>query len=456
MSTTYAPEPAAVPNGEPLPPHDLLAEQSVLGGMMLSFDAIPDVTAVMGSADFYRPAHSLIYDAIMRLFAAGEPTDAVTVSAELERHGELTRVGGAPYLHTLLATVPTAANANWYAEIVAEKAQLRRLVQAGMRITQLGYAAASGDEVSLIVDRAQGALDAVTDARTAHAGYTLLSDLRPTELSLLDDVQAGRIPPGLSTGFYDLDHITGGLRGGQFIVVAGRPGMGKSTLAVDFARANSIRGDGTSVIFTLEMSRTEIWRRIVAAESKIRLTALTTPGALTPKDQDDVHKGLNKIDNGGPLFIDDTASITVAEIRAKARRIRARHGLDLIVVDYLQLMTSGRRVESRQVEVSEMSRNLKLLAKDLDVPVVGVCQLNRGPEQRADKRPMLADLRESGSLEQDADMVILLHRPDMYDRDDPRAGEADLILAKNRSGPTGVVTVASQLHYSRFADLAKH
>jgi replicative DNA helicase len=455
MTNAIATDPAVNPRGAALPPHDLNAEQSVLGGMMLSLDAIPDVTEVMQSADFYRPAHGLIYDAILRLFGAGEPTDAVAVSAELERHGELTRAGGAPYLHTLIAVVPTATNAGYYAEIVAEQAQLRGLVQAGAQITQLGYSGVSGDDVNIIVDRAQGALDAVTEGRAAHAGYTPLADLRPTELSLLDDVQAGRIPPGLSTGFYDLDALTGGYKGGQLIVIAGRPGMGKSTLAVDTTRATSIRGRGTSVIFTLEMSRSELWRRILAAESKIRLTDLTTPSTLTPAHQDKIAASLDSIDAGGPLFIDDSAGLTVAQIRAKARRIKARHGLDLIVVDYLQLMTCGRRVESRQVEVSEMSRNLKLLAKELDVPVVALSQLNRGPEQRADKRPMLSDLRESGALEQDADLVILLHRPDMYDRDDPRAGEADLILAKNRGGPTGVVTVASQLHYSRFADMAR-
>ena len=324
-----------------------------------------------------------------------------------------------------------------------------------MRIQQLGYVGVQGaDEIAVILDHAQAALDTVVDDRATNSGYTLFAEMRAARLSALDDVQAGRVEPGLHTGFLDLDAITGGWKPGQLIVVAGRPGPGKSTLAVDMARTASVKHGKTSVIFSLEMSEAELWDRVVSAEARVRIRDMTTPHALQPSDYDRIIAALDRIEAGGLLIIDDTPTSTVAQIRAKARRIKARHNLDLIVVDYLQLMTSGTRAENRQVEVSEFSRQLKILAKDLKVPVIALSQLNRGPEQRQDKRPMLSDLRESGALEQDSDVVILVHRPEVYEDDSPRAGEADLILAKHRGGPTATITVSQQLHYSRFADLA--
>jgi len=440
----------------PLPAHDLIAEQSVLGGMMLSADVIDEVTETLIAEDFYRPAHAAIYQAILALYSDGDPTDPVAVAAELESRGELSRAGGAPYLHTLIATVPTVANAAYYASIVAEKAQLRRLGEAGARIQQYAYAAAQGDvEPADVRNRAQAELDTAIDDRGERSGYARLSDLRDAQLASLRDVQSGRVDPGLGTGLLDLDAVVGGWRPGQFIVFAGRPGLGKSALGVDMALAASIKHGKTSAIFSLEMSATEIWQRIIAAEARVRLTDIRTPHSLSRSDYERITDALDRIDAAGQLIIDDTSTITVAEIRAKARRIKARHGLNLLVVDYLQLMNSNRRHENRQVEVSEFSRQLKILAKELEIPVIGLSQLNRGPEQRQDKRPMLSDLRESGALEQDADIVILVHRPDAYDREDPRSGEADLIVAKNRNGPTTTVTVAHQLHYSRFADLAR-
>jgi replicative DNA helicase len=424
----------------------------VLGGMLLSKDAIADVVEVIRPDDFYRPAHQTIYECILDLYGRGEPADPVTVSAELERRGELTRVGGAPYLHTLIATVPTAANAAYYAEIVAEKAVLRRLVEAGTRIVQLGYQGGEGAAVDEVVDRAQAAIYEVTERRTAEDYVPLEELLQPT----MDEIDAiasrGGVSLGVPTGFADLDACTNGLHPGQMIVVAARPGLGKSTLGLDFARSCSVRHGMTSAIMSLEMSRTEIVMRLLSAEARIRLTDMRG-GRMSDEDWTRMARRMSEISEA-PLFIDDSPNLTMMEIRAKARRLRQRHDLRLLVIDYLQLMTSGRRVENRQQEVSEFSRQIKLLAKELDIPVVAISQLNRGPEQRTDKRPMLADLRESGSIEQDADMVILLHRPDAFERDDPRAGEADLILAKHRNGPTSTITVAHQLHYSRFADLA--
>ena len=440
------------PVGERKPPQDLAAEQSVLGGMMLSKDAIADVIEELGPADFYRPAHQAVYDCVLDLYGRGEPADPITVSAELERRGELGKIGGGPYLHTLIATVPTAANAGYYAGIVAEKAVLRRLVEAGTRIVQLGYNGAAGAPVDEVVDRAQAAIYDVTERRAAEDYQTLEALLQPTMDELDAIASRGGSSLGVRTGFTDLDDLTNGLHPGQFVCVAGRPGQGKSTLALDVARSCSVKHGMTSVIFSLEMSRTEIVMRMLSAEAKIRLTDMRG-GRMSDEDWTRLARRMGEI-NEAPLYIDDSPNLTMMEIRAKARRLKQRNDLRLVVVDYLQLMTSGKRVESRQQEVSEFSRNLKLLAKELEVPIVVVSQLNRGPEQRADKRPLLSDLRESGAVEQDSDIVVLIHRPDCYERDD-RPGEADLVVAKNRAGPTMTITVAHQLHYSRFVDLAR-
>ncbi|MCC8251141.1 replicative DNA helicase [Actinosynnema sp. NPDC023658] len=443
----------AEPGFERQPPQDLAAEQSVLGGMLLSKDAIADVVEVLAPNDFYRPAHQAVYDCILDLYGRGEPADPITVSAELERRGELLRVGGAPYLHTLIATVPTAANASYYAEIVAEKAVLRRLVEAGTRIVQLGYNGAEGADVDEVVDRAQAAIYEVTERRTTE-DYVVLEELLQPTMDEIDAIASrGGSSLGIPTGFADLDELTNGLHPGQMIIVAARPGVGKSTLGLDFARSCSVKHGLTSAIFSLEMSRTEIVMRMLSAEARIRLGDMRG-GRMSDDDWTRLARRMSEISEA-PLFVDDSPNLTMMEIRAKARRLKQRHDLRLVVVDYLQLMSSGKRTESRQQEVSEFSRNLKLIAKELEVPVIAISQLNRGPEQRTDKRPQLSDLRESGSLEQDADMVILINRPDAWERDDPRAGEADLIIAKHRAGPTATITVAHQLHYSRFADLAQ-
>lgn len=838
------------------PPHDAAAEQAVLGGMLLSKDAIADVLERLRPGDFYRPAHQNVYDAILDLYGRGEPADAVTVAAELDRRGLLRRIGGAPYLHTLISTVPTAANAGFYATIVAEKALLRRLVEAGTRVVQYGYAGAEGAEVADVVDRAQAEIYDVVDRRSTEDFVILENLLQPT----MDEIDAiasqGGIARGVPTGFTELDELTNGLHAGQMVVIAARPGMGKalaldtplptpdgwttmgevavgdllidadgrptrvvaatdvmvgrpcyevefsdgtvlvadaehqwltdtrasrrssrvqaairttediaatlrcptadrrlnhsvvnaaplqapdrellvppytlgawlgdgtsaaaqittadpeivmrieaegieahpssaapyryqlrlpepdaaaprlcqvcgapftprtsqvrtcgrscggrarfvsaavpaptcercgatscglrlcqscrnevgtlqgrlrtigvlsdkhipnaylraseaqrrallaglldtdgtvaagggvqfsvtnrrlaadvaelvvslgyrcqtatkvvkgrnasssiaytlnfstdddvfglsrkallhkqrrgavntvrsgsrfivdvrpvasvpvrcvevdneshlylagrsmvpthnSTLGLDFMRSCSIKHQLPSVFFSLEMSKSEIVMRLLSAEAKIKLADMRS-GRMSDDDWTRLARRMSEISEA-PLYIDDSPNLTMMEIRAKARRLHQKAGLRLIVIDYLQLMTSGKKVESRQQEVSEFSRNMKLLAKELEVPVIAMSQLNRGPEQRTDKKPMLSDLRESGAIEQDADMVILLHRPDAFERDDPRGGEADLIVAKHRNGPTKTITVAHQLHLSRFANMA--
>jgi replicative DNA helicase len=379
---------------ERTPPHDLAAEQCVLGGMLLSKDAISDVLDVIKSHDYYRPAHQLVHEIILDLFGRGEPADAVTVAAELTKRGDIARVGGAPYLHTLIASVPTAANAGYYARIVRERAILRRLVEVGTRIVQLGY---SGDgDANGLVDRAEAEVYGVTDRRVTE-DFLPLSEIMP---GALDEIEAigsrGGHLSGVPTGFADLDALTNGLHPGQMVVIAARPAAGKSALGLDICRAASIKSGLTAVLFSLEMSRNEITMRLLSAEARVPLQAMRT-GQLGEDDWTRLARRMSEVVDA-PLFIDDSPNMSMMEIRSKCRRLKQRHDLRLVVVDYLQLMSSPRRVENRQQEVSDLSRSLKLLAKELNVPVVALAQLNRGPELRGDKRPMLADLRESGCL----------------------------------------------------------
>lgn len=436
------------------PPSDTDAEQAVLGGMLLSPDALGDVVETLtphgGRAVFYRPAHETIYDAIIAVCDRGEEqADPITVAAELTRRGELARVGGASYLHACVQAVPTAANAAYYAELVADQAALRRLVEAGTRITQMGYAA-EGD-VAEILDAAGAEFNAAVSVQDDPDAAPIGDDWADM-VDELQDLEANGRAMGVPTGFVDLDALTFGLHPGQMVIIAGRPALGKSTLAVDMVRACAIKHRRRAAFFSLEMSRRELQHRIMSAEASIALHHIR--GGTMGKSWDRFAKAQERVSTA-PLIIDATPGQTVMQIKAKCRRMQQRGGLDLVVIDYLQLLTSGaRRTENRQTEVSEMSRNIKLMAKELGVPVVVLAQLNRGPEQRESKKPMMSDLRESGALEQDADIVILLHREDAYDKESARAGEADLIVAKHRNGPTSTVTVAAQLHYSRFTDMA--
>nr|WP_306461725.1 replicative DNA helicase [Nocardioides humilatus] len=396
---SYAP--GSAPSGGRTPPQDMAAEQSVLGAMLISKDAIADVLEGVRGPDYYRPAHESIHDAIIDLYGRGEPADMVTVAGELQRRGELQKIGGAPYLHTLAANVPIAANAGYYAEIVREKAILRRLVDAGTKIVQIGYAGEG--EVDMIVDAAQAEVYNVTERRKKE-DYAPLSDIMDAvldEIEAIENREAGIY--GVPTGFNDLDDLTNGLHSGQMIVVAARPAMGKSTLALDFCRAASIHNNLTSAFFSLEMTRSEITMRLLSAEGRIPLNHIRN-GKMSTEEWDRLARHVAKV-SAAPMFIDDSPNMTMMEIRAKARRLKQRHDLKLIVIDYLQLMTSGKKVESRQLEVSEFSRQIKLLAKELEVPIIALSQLNRGPEQRADKRPMMSDLRESGCLTADTRLM---------------------------------------------------
>ena len=435
-----------------VPPQDPHAEQCVLGGMLLSKRAIAEVIEVVTADDFYRPQHETVFRAIVDMFSRNEPADQITVGNYLRELGVFSKIGGSVYLSELVASVPTAANAEYYAEIVRDCAIRRRIVEAGMRITEIGY---SGEGAAWqAADAAQAEIAGVMKAQDDIDSALLGEDL-PDVVAELEKLQSEGRAIGVPTGFLDLDALLHGLHPGQMIIVAGRPGLGKSTLGVDFLRAASLNERLPSAFFSLEMSRREVQHRIISAEAKIGLHKIRG-GQMTNDDWARFANQMQRL-TMAPLTIDATPNRTVAQIKARCRQIKQKTGLSLVVIDYLQLLGAqqSKRAENRQTEVSEMSRGIKLMAKELDVPVVVLCQLNRGPEQRTDKKPQIADLRESGSLEQDADVVILVHREDAYDKESPRAGEADLIVAKHRAGPTSTITVAAQLHYSRFVDMAQ-
>ena len=432
-----------------VPPHDDDAEMAVLGGMLMSKDAIGEVSQMIDVSDFYQPKHQTIYDAILSLFAGSQPVDVVLVANDLLKDGSLEKVGGADYLHSLVASVPTAANAVYYANIVHERAILRNVIAAGTKIAQLGYSA-EGSQAEDVVNLAQSEIYEMSQGKV-HQDYTAIGPVVGDALNELDKLQNHELERGVPTGFRDIDDVTQGLQPGQMVVVAGRPAMGKSTLGIDFARSAALHHNMTAVVFSLEMSRVELAQRIISAETNIPLVALRRADDITPERWKALNDFWTRLKDA-PLYIDDSPNMSLMEIRAKCRRLKQTNDLKLVVIDYLQLMSSGRHMENRQQEVSEFSRALKLLAKELEVPVVALSQLNRGPEMRTDRKPQLSDLRESGSIEQDADVVLLVHRPDFYDKDD-RAGEADIIMAKHRNGPTQTFHLAFVGANSKFKDM---
>ena len=429
-------------------PHDLNAEQSALGGMLLSLDIVHSILAEgkIVARDFYAPKHEIIFTAISNLANHGEPTDVITVNAELTKMGKLAVVGGAEYLHELTAIVPTAASANYYSKIVREKAILRRLIEAGTRIAQRGYDAEG--EIEDLVNKAQSEIYTVADESTG-ADWTRLSTALEGAANEIEFIQKNKGLSGVPTGFTQFDKDTNGLHPGQLVIIAARPGLGKSTLALDIAREAAINNKLATAVFSLEMSTTEIAMRLMSAETGILLQSMRK-GAINDTEWAIMAERRSNI-GAAPLVIDDSPNLNIVEIRAKCRRMMSEFDLKLVVIDYLQLMSSGKKVENRQQEVSEFSRSLKLLAKELKIPVIALSQLNRKSEDGTNKRPELSQLRESGSLEQDADVVLLIHR-DLSGGESARPGEAELIIAKQRNGPTGTSTVLFQGQYSRFVN----
>jgi len=440
LAHTRAPDPLA----------DVDAERSVLGSMMCHRAAAAEVFGILRPSDYYLLPHTTIHEALADLDARDHSLDPISVAAELERRGQLGRVGGRDYLHELVSrAIP--GSVGWHAELVREKAQNRRLAET-LSIGQdaLREGTLSASEIAALLEERF-----TSDPGQHDDDGAIGATLGRYEADLLDLQQHGP-RQGVRTGFADLDALTNGLQPGQLIITAGRPAMGKSVFGLDVARQAAVLDQRPVALYSLEMSRQELTNRLVSSLGRIPHHHLGRQGGMGPGDWERLRAALQQLQHA-PLTLRTDPGRTVADIHADARRLKRAAGLDLVVVDYLQLLQpSGvpRRAENRQVEVAAMSRQLKLMAKDLDVPVLVLAQLNRGPEQRQDKRPILADLRESGALEQDSDVVILLHREDAYDKDTARAGEADLIVAKHRNGPTAEITVAAQLHYARFTDMS--
>ena len=382
---------------ERVPPHNIEAEESVLGSMLLSKDAIAEVLELLSEEDFYRPAHRTVFRTVLDLYSRGQAVDAVTVAEHLRRDGVLQDIGGAPFLFTLVSGVPTAANSGYYARIVKEAGTLRRLIDVGTRIVQLGFETPQDTERA--VDLAESLVYQVAQGRVSE-DYQSLREVLTGTLEAIERLHDDRREiTGIPTGFPDLDRLTSGLQNSNLVIVAARPAVGKSTLGLDFARHAAVRSQVPTVVFSLEMSKTELVQRLMCAECTVDMQRLRT-GRMEESDWTRLTRSLGKLAEA-PLFIDDSASVTMMEIRAKCRRLKQRHGLGLVVVDYLQLMQPAKRFDNRQQEVSEISRSLKLLAKELEVPVVAISQLSRQPESRSDRRPLLSDLRESGCLTAD-------------------------------------------------------
>jgi replicative DNA helicase len=434
-----------------VPPNDLQAEESLLGAMLLSRDAIASAVESCRTEDFYRPAHGHIFEAICSLYAQGEPADPVTVADELKRADLLEAAGGTGNLIGLQANTPAIANASRYARIVQEHALLRRLISVAGDIAEMGYSLP--EDVTAALDRAEAMVFEVAERRVTDS----LKPLRELLAVSLDHLEAlynrGDAITGVPTGFTDLDERLSGLQPSALVIVGARPSMGKTSLALGLAAHAAIERRLPVLFFSLEMSHLELTQRLLCSEARVDSSRMRN-GKLHESDWPKVVNAIGKLGEA-PLFIDDNANLTVMEIRAKARRLKSREGLGLIVVDYLQLMSGHGPAENRQVEVSEISRGLKILARELAVPVVALSQLSRNLEARADKRPVLADLRESGSLEQDADVVLFIYRDEVYNKDSADKGAAEIIIAKHRNGPTGMTQLAFLDHFTRFANMAR-
>lgn len=433
-----------------VPPQNLEAEQSVLGSMLLAKEAIDEVTDLLSAQDFYRDSHRYIFEAILSLYAKQEPVDLITLAEELKSQGLLEKVGGASYLALLASMVPTAANARYYAQIVAEKSLLRSLISACTSVIQQCYEA--GEEAAALLDEAEKLILQVSERRRFD-GFT---HVKPIILEVIDQLDMLAKHKTGVTGiptFEALDRYLSGLHKSDLIICAARPGMGKTAFCLNIAQKAAMKSNIPVAIFSLEMSKDQLTQRLLSAEAMVDQSKLRS-GFLTPEDWQRVTLAAAKLAEA-PIYIDDTPGITVMEMRAKSRRLKVEKDLGLVIVDYLQLMQSHRRVENRQQEISEISRSLKSLARELDVPVLALSQLSRAVEQSPSKRPALSHLRESGSLEQDADVVLFIHRPDYYDPDSAMRGIAEIIIAKHRHGPTGSVELAFAAEYTRFLDLAK-
>ncbi len=433
-----------------IPPHNIDAEQSVLGAMLLDREAVISVTEKLKDEHFYKENHKEIFRAMLDLYGRSEPVDLVTVSEELKKVGILEEAGGISYLTDLSNAVPITANARYYADIIEEKAILRQLIDAGKVIVDKGYSSA---DVKMLMDEAERRIFEISQKKSTQA-FAIVKDVLQDTLDymeLLAGSESGYT--GLPTGFHDIDKMTSGLQKSDLVLIAARPSMGKTALGINIAQSIAIKNDRSVALFSLEMSKEQLVQRMLSTQAHVEITKIRT-GKLTEEEWIKV-AGATVPLGKAKIYIDDTPGITVMEIKAKARRLKMESGLDLVLIDYLQLMSSDSRSESRQQEISAISRGLKGLARELECPIIALSQLSRAPEQRSDHRPILSDLRDSGAIEQDADVVMFLYRDEYYHEDSEKKNIGEVIIAKQRNGPTGTVNLAWLGKYTKFGNIQR-
>ncbi|MEM7611582.1 MAG: replicative DNA helicase [Pseudomonadota bacterium] len=431
-----------------VPPHSVEAEQSVLGGLMLDNSAWDRVADVLVSTDFYRADHQIIFAAIGALAESRQPCDVVTLSEHLDNRGELDQAGGLAYLAMLANDTPSSANVLAYAKILRERSILRSLIAAGNEIAGSAFQP-EGRAASELLDEAERTVFQIAEKGSRRGGFQALTDILPGTVDRIDLLhQSGGEITGISTGYSEFDKMTAGLQPGDLVIIAGRPSMGKTTFAVNIAENASIGGRNPTAIYSMEMSAEQLAFRMISSLGRVDQTHLRT-GQFPDEDWSRINTAVQLMSEA-PIFIDDTPALSPTEVRARARRLKREHGLGLIVIDYLQLMQVPGNTENRTAEISEISRSLKALAKELEVPVIALSQLNRGVEQRTDKKPVMSDLRESGAIEQDADLICFIYREEVYDPDTPRKGVADIIISKQRNGPIGEFPLTFVGKYTKF------
>lgn len=436
-----------------IPPQNLEAEQSILGGILIENNAINRVTEILDADDFYRDAHRKIFNALINLSERDEPADLITLTNELRKANQLDAIGGASYLASLIDSVPTAANIEYYAKIVKEKAILRKLIETSTEIITQSYE--ERGDVEGFLDEAERAIFQISEKRIRPSFYPIREIVKESFRTIERLFQKKELVTGVPSGFKDLDRMTAGFQPSDLIIVAGRPSMGKTAFCLNIAQYAAIENKVPVAIFSLEMSKEQLVIRMLCSEALVEGSRLRT-GFLNESDWPKLTIAAGNLSEA-PIFIDDTAALSVLELRAKARRLKSDHGLGLVLVDYLQLMKGRTKAESRQQEISEISRSLKALAKELNVPVIAVSQLSRKTEERTGNRPQLSDLRESGAIEQDADLILFIYRDEVYNRseDNPNRGKAEIIIGKQRNGPIGKVELAFLDKYTTFKDLYK-
>jgi len=436
--------------GRRIPPHSIEAEQCTLGSMLLDEDAIAEVFGMLKADDFYRAEHRDIFNSIDELYSAGKSVDIVTLGEALRRNGTLEKCGGLEYLAAIAEQVPSAASAHHYAEIVEDKAIVRSLIKSSGEVLEMGYE--NQDDARKVMDFAQRTIFDIAMEKESK-GVSHISDILDENLKTLTKLyKEGNRVPGIPSGYIDLDKLTAGFQPSDLILIAARPSMGKSSLALNIAQHVALQEGKSVAIFSLEMSKEQVVNRILSSEMEIENMKLKT-GDINSDEWQKVAVGAAQISEAA-IYVDDTSDISAAEMRAKCRRLKLKKQLDMVIIDYIQLIAGGKRNESRQQEITEISRNLKILAKDLHIPVIALSQLSRAPEQRQNHRPMLSDLRESGAIEQDADMVMFIYRDDYYDKETENPNVTELIVAKNRNGSTGDVKLRWHAEFTKFSNLA--